>query len=80
MLVRHMIEKREAKKALAQQPYAYETVPVGRGPWEKDRVYGQGRSAGPTEWVDEKEVGAMRQSREGLNMEPPTYRQVMKGA
>ncbi len=80
MLVRHLIEKRDAKRAHAQQPYIYEAMQSRRGSWEKDQVYSQGRKAGLTEWVDEKEDEAMRQCRETLIMGPPTYGQVMKEA
>jgi hypothetical protein len=80
MLVRHLMEKREAKRALTQQSYAYDPTPISRRSWEKDQVYGQGQRDSPNEWVDEKDTQVRRQSQESLRSEPPTYKQAMKGA
>lgn len=69
MLVRHMVEKRDAKRALTQQsydykqqPYTYDPMPVavGRRSLEKGEVWGQGQGQreGNTgrDWVEEKEA------------------------
>jgi len=90
MLVRHMIEKRQAKKdaeASLEQPSYFDTLPTRQ-------VTGTAqRRPEPEweEWVDEKQEArrieaerererqTVRLSRATVRMELPTYGQVMKG-
>jgi hypothetical protein len=90
MLVRHMVEKRDAKRALTQQPYDYKQQAYTYDPMplrEKGQVFGQVQREANRDWVEEKEAldlaEAIRQSREMSGIVDserlPTYGQVMKG-
>jgi hypothetical protein len=90
MLVRHMIEKRQAKKdaeAGLEQPSYYDTLPTRQVTGTTQRR----PEPEWEEWVDEKQEArrieaerererqTMRMSRETVRTELPTYGQVMKG-
>jgi len=83
MLVAHIIEKRQEKKALAQSASAFESMPVPRRSSFEEHVArdsGVPRETRTAVWVDEKQKIRIEggRSRESLVTAPPTYGQAMK--